>query len=345
MQKSHALAVGTLVFAISLAGCSKTVKNDGFFFPITESPSPIPSGPAPSPSPSPSVTPSPSPTPSHDPEECAEDPFGELQQFSNYSKDGVLMTDVLAESRIAGKNLELYTVTAGKAESPDAERADVVAQNSLIYKSGNVPSGRITYGNSINAKRIAVLGGFKRMQSLDFPSWNAHLDRLSTVYAGTTGPGDVEFRCESNPGKPELQPHGGGKPPLCSLNLSGEHRGRNVFHVDPLELSRVEHVNIVIPPGATALVNVGGERIALRNTRFHLAPGVTANTIVWNFPENKQLALSRLNLPGTILAPHSNFSASEVEIQGGVMSHCTSACTVRWKKTQFTGCLPIVEAP
>lgn len=307
------LGVG-LSFA-ALSGCGKTVNHEGHLFAITEpGENPVPGYPNP------------------DPEQCEASPFGQQIDMSVFAKTKSVIFDSEAESRIAaGEFLDLMSVNAGTKETPDAERAHVVGGRTLIYKGGRVPNGRVTWKTSVFARGLKTLGGINKGDPVDFKGFGERLDAMSSYYASVEATGTAEVDC------------GKGAGTTCVLHLTGTDPVWNAFTVEPKDIRRVKHVNVSVPPGATALVNVRGRTLVLNGTRFHLASGVLASRVLWNFPENETLGLANLKLPGAVVAPKSAVAMTDVEVEGGVFAHCAGGTCLRFKKSWFDGCLPRMD--
>ncbi|HMV67419.1 MAG TPA: choice-of-anchor A family protein, partial [Myxococcota bacterium] len=87
-----------------------------------------------------------------------------------------------------------------------------------------------------------------------------------------------------------------------TLTLTGARPGVNVFTVDAAWLAAAHTLNIDVPPGAAAIVNVQGASASMMNMGIFLHGGTAARTI-YNFYGTTRLDLAGVGVPGTILAP------------------------------------------
>jgi choice-of-anchor A domain-containing protein len=93
--------------------------------------------------------------------------------------------------------------------------------------------------------------------------------------------------------------------------FTGHDPSQNIFEVDAAELASASYIEINVPHGAVALINVSGSSVSVSGVGINLVGGSTGETL-WNFHEATQLTLSAINFQGSVLAPQA-----EVEFNNG----------------------------
>jgi choice-of-anchor A domain-containing protein len=122
--------------------------------------------------------------------------------------------------------------------------------------------------------------------------------------------------------------------------FTGTVIGQNVFTIDMAQLTKATSINIVLPPGATAIINVTNVtnvNAALPNATFLIDHAIAGN-ITWNFNGFGGLALSGPTDPdegtpdgppstfeGSILAPTADLAFSNAALDGTIVAQSLTA--------------------
>lgn len=198
----------------------------------------------------------------------------------------------------------------------------LIVGNNLTYTSGAVYNGNIVYGNSSNLPIYAVstTGGTVRKDSvINFPAASAYLNTLSAQLANypVNGNNTVQF---------------GG------LFLQGDDPVFNVFSVNSSILKTINDLQIHVPNGAVAVVNVIGDSTSWMGG-FELF-GTTKENVLFNFYNVPFLRLSGIDVTGTILAPTTtvHFVAG---VQNGQMICYNMYGQGQMNNSSFLGNIPV----
>ncbi|MBD3930550.1 choice-of-anchor A family protein [Streptomyces chumphonensis] len=137
------------------------------------------------------------------------------------------------------------------------------------------------------------------------------------------------------------------------VRLLGEDEDLNVFPVSASRLESAQKVLIVVPEGATTVVNVSGPVYENGPARVETSTGEdgdgrrAAGRLLWNFPDATTVTQpADAHWPGSVLAPHA---AVELDPDGRVTGTVVAASlTGKGSDTlraPFTGCLDTPLTP
>lgn len=128
-----------------------------------------------------------------------------------------------------------------------------------------------------------------------------------------------------------------------TLNLNGGQSALNIFTVQASQLNGISGVNINIPTGASALINVVGTTVNLPNIGYNLNGSqdrAQFSRVIWNMANATQVNLTQLN--GSLMAPRAAITGTWGVINGQVMASSFNGPTqVNWVK--YTGQRPVPE--
>ena len=96
-----------------------------------------------------------------------------------------------------------------------------------------------------------------------------------------------------------------------TLILSGQNERLNTFELTTVELAQAKAVQISVPKGAAAIVQIDGTSVEFSNKVLSLS-GVRAPNLLWNLPTTRALSIDAIHIPGSILAPQAT-----VHLEGG----------------------------
>jgi len=100
-----------------------------------------------------------------------------------------------------------------------------------------------------------------------------------------------------------------------NLVLTGTNAGVNVFRVAASVLQQAFSVQISVPVGAAAIVDVTGGNVQIQNKGISVQ-GATPATVLWNFAHASTLGISSVSIPGAILAPQAAVTFASGNING-----------------------------
>jgi choice-of-anchor A domain-containing protein len=128
-----------------------------------------------------------------------------------------------------------------------------------------------------------------------------------------------------------LPPTGDAFPGGSVLNLVGYEPGLNVFLVPTRDLEGVFHINLIVPPGASVLVNTEGG--IYRPAEWSpTVTGVPASKVLFNAYEASRISFGSGSFDGSILAPHGTLDLNNLAIQGQMIAR-----HLRLKSCQTSG--------
>ena len=104
------------------------------------------------------------------------------------------------------------------------------------------------------------------------------------------------------------------------LQLTGTSSTLNVFNLTQAQFEAGQRIDVSVPTGATALVNVAGTSVQVKNVgTAGLLGGTTYDNILFNFPTATQIRVDG-SLYGGILAPRADLQATYGQIDGTVIA-------------------------
>jgi len=230
-----------------------------------------------------------------------------------------------------GRDASLTNYGVGtKLVDSNGTRDDLIVGRNLTYNNGQVFSGNIVYGNSARLSSVGLPNGTSRQGTpLDFATAQQTLRGRAAYWDGLAATGTTTFQ------------YGG-------LTLTGNQSGLNVFAVNGANLSGANSLNITIPTGATALINVSGASPSMQNFGISLngnngdqPPG--QEKVIFNFYQATSLTLGGIGVKGSILAPNATVNFSNGHVNGHVIAKALSGGG-ELHYIRFTGCLPTQAA-
>ncbi|BDI29806.1 hypothetical protein CCAX7_18570 [Capsulimonas corticalis] len=222
------------------------------------------------------------------------------------------------QGRIAAyTDLKLVNYGAGTALADDAAYpSTLVAGEHITGVNGSILHGGVSAGGNVTFTRIAMpagqvnAGGRIVLNSCYTPGGVYHapeipfnFDKVRQSCLGTSA------RLGALGANGVLHNAGG------VLTLTGTKPGLNVFRLSSAVLARTNVLDISAPPGATVVVNVDGriDRLAALDMKLH---GVDSAHVLLNFPKASALAIGRIDVEGSVLAPNADVSFSNGDIDG-----------------------------
>jgi choice-of-anchor A domain-containing protein len=190
------------------------------------------------------------------------------------------------------------TLSSFSVNSGTARPAGIIAGGKVTLASGSV-KGNVTYGTASTIPQTASISGTKSQVPFDLETAFQDLETLARLLneapatgSSTTNSGD--------------------------LQLTGKRSGLNLFQVSADTLKQAASVQITVPSGAGALVNVSGALVSIQNKGISLH-GATPARVLWNLPEARLVQVSSTSLLGSVLAPGAWLSFESGNINGTVV--------------------------
>jgi len=182
---------------------------------------------------------------------------------------------------------------------PALQPFGVVAGGKLTLSSGSI-SGNVTYGIPSSVPQTVSVSGQKSLQRFLVGDAFQSLVEVSNLLAGSPAPGAVQLS-------------------FSTLALTGTSAGTNLFRVAAQTLQQATSIEIHVPSGAAAIVDVTGLTPQLQSKGISLQ-GVTPNRLLWNFSHATALSVASISVPGSILAPQARFTFTSGDINGTIVA-------------------------
>lgn len=242
--------------------------------------------------------------------------FGPVSAYNGVILGNMSSTGSDTEGRLAiggHANLQSYAVGHALPNSNGSDNRLVVGGN-LTVINGQVSGGNVRHAGTRNVSGFTVTGGqiIQGPSPFSFSAAGQLLRDLSSQWGAMSTTGSTT----SSSG---------------TLTLSGSRSGLNVFTVSASQLSGAHTLRVVVPSGATVLVNVSGASVTMQNFGFNLT-GVGASKIMWNMRQATTLSMSGIGVEGSVLAPHAAITFNNGQLNGqlfglsfngnGQLNHC-----------------------
>ena len=174
----------------------------------------------------------------------------------------------------------------------------IVAGGHATLANGSV-HGNVSYGLASTIPQSVTVSGTKSQLPFNVANTFSSLQALSRLLAEESANGTV------------TSANG-------NLTLTGTHSGVNVFQLTSDTLAQASSVQITVPAGAGALINVSGGSVAIQNKGVTLT-GATNASVLWNLPGASFASISSIALPGSILAPSAALSFDSGSLAGTIV--------------------------
>jgi len=259
--------------------------------------------------PSPAAPPTPSPTGAPAPAgPCAPLPLGPAGPFNVFTLgDLTVRGSDIEGAAAAGGNVTLDHFLGGQGpiDTGALPRTNgvpdvLIAGGNLAFPSGAIENGNAVYAGSATLGDVAFSAGAALRVApppLDFAAAAATLAGLSGYYAGLPANGTTRAQGDG------------------AIALSGTDPQLNIFSVPGTALAHAYLLGIDAPAGSTVLVNVDGASDGITNATVTLN-GVTADHVLYNFPQATALTIHGVYLPGSVLAPSATITFTVGLIEG-----------------------------
>ena len=246
-------------------------------------------------------------------------------------------TDVEGRLAVGGNaNLTDYSVGALLAQS-NGSRDDLVVNGSINFLRGGVTQGNTVYGTTGSFTQVVFGSNTARQQAnmLDFSTAGTQLRSLASYWSTLPTNGTVNNN------------YGG-------LTLTGTSNTLNVFTLPGAILDTAWQLNIDVPAGSTALVNIDGTADTFKAMGNNLS-GVGPANVMYNFYQATSLEMYGIGIEGSILAPSAALAFSNGHIDGQLVGASLVGINDANKNpyhqdgqsnlAPFNGCLPTNQNP
>lgn len=216
--------------------------------------------------------------------------LGPATGFNLFVLNDLTQPSADTEGKLAvGRDANLSGYSVGYKLPPSSGTIDVlVVGRNLTYTSGGIWGGNVVYGNTSNLPTGAVTvfdGTVRKDTVIDFAAAKVFLQNLST----TLGSQPINGLVTNDFGK---------------LTLTGADPYYNVFKLPGYELALIHSLEINVPAGSVALVNVD-------STGQYWQGGISVNgttnaNVIFNFYQADTMTIFGLDVRGTVLAPFAS---------------------------------------
>lgn len=180
-------------------------------------------------------------------------------------------------------------------------RDDVIVGGNATITSAQVFNGNTVYGGIGTFTSIGQPNGTARQGSvIDFASAETDLLALSDLYAAIPINGTVQSA-------------------YGVVTLTGNNPVRNVFQLTSAQLWDAVNLNIVVPAGSTAIVNVSGANARMQFMGMAVQ-GTTRDHVLLNFSQATQLMLTGIGVQASVLAPRADVNFSNGQVIGTLVA-------------------------
>ncbi len=230
------------------------------------------------------------------------------------------ITNYTVVSNALGGALPTYTLVGGG----DVQATNGQLSQGSVYDpvAGGLSNFTIVSGSVNNTPPSPI----------DFVSVQSQLSAESTQLAGLASNGTAVLA-------------------FSTLTLTGTSNTSNVFSVTAAQLSGNTTINIVVPVGSTAIVNVSGTTGSTTTAQISFnghtingnATDPSVQNLVWNYDQATGLTLSG-GVIGTVLAPFASVTGGFTQLSGQLIAQSYSGNT-EFHNFVFDGQLPASDAP
>jgi choice-of-anchor A domain-containing protein len=200
----------------------------------------------------------------------------------------------------------------------------VVGGNLSMF--GGTIRGNAVVGGTRSASNMSFQNGgsWQSGSPINFSQVQSQLLDLSTQWKGFGNSGIV-------------------RKPFSTVELVG-NRSVNIFNVSASLLSSASDINILVPSGATALINVTGTgNITLPNFGYNFNGSQDRSNfqkVIWHVTDASTVSMNSLN--GTIFAPKSDITGSWGQINGHLIAKSFNGPT-QINHNPYNGASPVPE--
>lgn len=186
----------------------------------------------------------------------------------------------------AGGNVNLTNYSVGdRLTAAEVSLTDTLVVGGNLTFNGGTVYGNIVHGGDFSGNVTLLKGGTKRQGStIDFSAVGQSLKDKSAELAALPANGTTVYQ-------------------YGSLTLTGTDPAVNVFNVPGDNVSNTYGITINVPSGSTAIINIDGSNVKMKNFGFLPNNVLNSKKILLNFSQAAYLDMAGIGVMGSILAP------------------------------------------
>lgn len=175
----------------------------------------------------------------------------------------------------------------------------LVAGGKVVLSSGSV-TGDVSYGVASTIPKTVSVSGKKLLRPFSAEQAFRKLTALSLLLDGRA---KVAVTSDK----------------YGNYKLVGTSTGLNNFSLTAEDLEKASSLQLSIPKGAAAIINVSGAGVVIKCKGISLG-STSPSAVLWNFPATTELELQSVSLPGSVLAPLATVSFSSGNVGGTIVA-------------------------
>lgn len=212
----------------------------------------------------------------------------------------MMWTDALGRVAAAG-DITLSGYGVALEEKSLTDEYALVAGGNITYTYGSVYNGNVAYGESFTPTGVSILKGVAVQDTpIDFETAEEDLKTLSAYLESVEINGEV------------LNQWG-------KVIFSGSEEV-NIFTISTKEIESAHTLDLDIPEGSTAIINVEGTKTAVMNKGMTENFNKNKQNVLFNFPNQTELTIQSIGLKGSVLAPFAALTFQWGNIEGNIIA-------------------------
>jgi choice-of-anchor A domain-containing protein len=201
----------------------------------------------------------------------------------------------------------------------------LVVGGSLSFTNGTIRGNSVVNGSASYSGTAFTNGGSAQAgMPLNFGAAGSYLMGVSDVWESLASTGTAQNQ-------------------FGNLNLSGANANLNVFNLTAAQLSGISSVNVNVPEGAAAIINVAGSSVSFPSIGYSYNGSQNRDkfaNVAWHLPDASSVSMNSLN--GTLFAPKAAISGNNGAINGQLIAKSFNG-SLQMNDVKFTGNAPVPE--
>ena len=214
--------------------------------------------------------------------------FGIAKGYNLFLLKDLTAPSADVEGKVAvGRDVSIANYSIGFVLNSSYSNQDVlVVGRDLNFTSGRIYFGNVAYGGSTNlpVSQASIDGELRKDTPINFVEAESYLLSLSSTLAAYEVNENAFVSYEGS-----------------RIFLDGSDPFLNIFEVEGAKLSASTDLNINVPNGSVALINIDGDNIVWSGGLE--ITGTDKTNILYNYPQATQIKISNIDVRGSILAP------------------------------------------
>jgi choice-of-anchor A domain-containing protein len=180
----------------------------------------------------------------------------------------------------------------------------LVVGGNLSFTNGTIRGNSVVNGSASYTNTAFTNGGSAQSgMPLNFGAAGSYLMGVSDVWESLASTGTAQNQ-------------------FGNLNLSGSNANLNVFNLTAAQLSGISSVNVNVPEGAAAIINVAGSSVSFPSIGYSYNGSQDKGKMVnvaWHMPDISNINMSYLG--GTMFAPRADVKGTWGVINGQLIAN------------------------